>query len=122
MGCQRRAPSPRGRDSFIFMQFLAQNVQNNTHFGSWRPHPRKILDPPLLIVTLVNAKIRFSKQHFCSAHCEPLNKSRRYFSRIPNARENYRDLVKNFEDDWEGGVVAVALYRKAPPLPMDRQT
>ena len=34
-------------NSFIFMQFSAKNLQNN---GSWRPHLRKFLDPPLTII------------------------------------------------------------------------
>ena len=39
--------SPGGPNSFIFMQFSAQNMQNNSTFGSWRTPLRKILDPPL---------------------------------------------------------------------------
>ena len=37
-----------GPNSFIFMQFFGKNVKNNSNFGSWRPPPGKILDPPLL--------------------------------------------------------------------------
>ena len=41
-----RAP-PGGPNSFIFMQFSAKIINKHTHFGSWRPPPGKILDPPL---------------------------------------------------------------------------
>ena len=34
-GGQGRAP-PGGPNSFIFMQFSAKNMQNNSTFGSWR--------------------------------------------------------------------------------------
>ena len=43
-----RAP-PGGPNSFIFMQFLAKKLQNNSSFGSWRPLLGEILDPPLLL-------------------------------------------------------------------------
>ena len=46
-GRQGRAPPPGGPNSFIFMQFLAKKLQNNSTFGSWRPLLGEILDPPL---------------------------------------------------------------------------
>ena len=49
-GRQGRAPPPGGPNSFIFMQFLAKKLQNNSTFGSWRPLLGEILDPPLLNV------------------------------------------------------------------------
>ena len=45
-GRQARAPPP-GQNSFIFMQFLAKKLQNNSSFGDWRPLLGEILDPPL---------------------------------------------------------------------------
>ena len=39
----RQGRPPRGPNSFIFMQFTAKKSEH-THFGSWRPHLRKILD------------------------------------------------------------------------------
>ena len=44
----RQGRSPGGPNSFIFMQFSAKNMQNDSTFGSWRTPLRKILDPPLL--------------------------------------------------------------------------
>ena len=38
---------PRGPNTFIFMQFLADKIGKHTHFGSWRHPLGKILDPPL---------------------------------------------------------------------------
>ena len=50
----RGAPGTRaphwGPNSFIFMLFSAKIINKHTHFGSWRPPPGKILDPPLLFV------------------------------------------------------------------------
>ena len=37
-----------GPDSFIFKQFLAKQLKNNSTFGSWRSPLGKILDPLLL--------------------------------------------------------------------------
>ena len=34
--------------SFIFMQFSAKKLKNNSNFGSWRTPLGKILDPPLI--------------------------------------------------------------------------
>ena len=43
---QGRVP-PRGPNSFIFMQFLANKLKNDSTFGSWRTPLGKILDPTL---------------------------------------------------------------------------
>ena len=38
-GGARDARPPGGPNSFIFMQFLAKKLKNNSTFGSWRPPP-----------------------------------------------------------------------------------
>ena len=38
-GGARDASPPGGPNSFIFMQFAAKNMQNNSTFGSWRTPP-----------------------------------------------------------------------------------
>ena len=48
-GGARDARPPGGPNSFIFMQFLAKKLQNNSTFGSWRPLLGEILDPPLAL-------------------------------------------------------------------------
>ena len=42
-----RQGRPREPNSFIFMQFLAKKLKNNSTFWSWRIPLGKILDPPL---------------------------------------------------------------------------
>ena len=42
-----RAP-PWGSKFFHFHAVFGKNVKNNSNFGSWRPPPGKILDPPLV--------------------------------------------------------------------------
>ena len=39
-----------GPNSFIFMQFSAKNLKNNSTYGSWRTPLGKILDPPLELI------------------------------------------------------------------------
>ena len=52
IGGSKGAPGtpPRGQNSFIFMQFSAKNLKNNSTFGSWRTPLGKILDPTLVVV------------------------------------------------------------------------
>ena len=72
-GGARDAQPPRGPNSFIFMQFLAKIINKHTHFGSWRPPPGKILDPPLNLVCFMQ---KFSGSIFSmsiiSVSCFPL--------------------------------------------------
>ena len=46
-GRQGCAPPPWGSKFFHFHAVFGKNVKNNSNFGSWRPPPGKILDPPL---------------------------------------------------------------------------
>ena len=48
-----RDGAPWGSNFFMFMQFSCKKFQQRHHqFGNWRPHLRKILDPPLLYYEL----------------------------------------------------------------------
>ena len=48
---------PPGPISFILMQFFRKKIDQiivfHGHLRSWRPHPREILDPPLICETLL---------------------------------------------------------------------
>ena len=59
-GCQGRVALPtRGPNSFIFMQFLAQNMQTNNTFGSLYTPLRKILGLSLICKTCVLGLFEF---------------------------------------------------------------
>ena len=51
-----RDARPPGPNSFIFMQFSAKKLKNNSTFGSWRIPLGKILDPPLGIIIITARK------------------------------------------------------------------
>ena len=69
-GRQGRAPPPGGPNSFIFMQFSAKIINKHTHFGSWRPPLGKILDPPLLGVSISTARpLRAPDRHHIHPAC-----------------------------------------------------
>ena len=62
---QGRAPLPLGPNSFIFMQFLAQNLQNN-RLALWEfapPPLRKILNPPLFLL-VINSNVTWKSEVF----------------------------------------------------------
>ena len=48
-GGARDARPPRGSKFFHFHAVFGKNVKNNSNFGSWRPPPGKILNPPLYV-------------------------------------------------------------------------
>ena len=54
----RQGRTPRGPNSFIFMQFSGKKLKNISTFGNWRTPLRKILDPTLQL------KVR---SHFAAA-------------------------------------------------------
>ena len=67
-GRQGRAPPPGGSKFFHFHAVFGKNVKNNSNFGSWRPPPGKILDPPLIVLRTKNVFYRLKKCHNKYAH------------------------------------------------------
>ena len=53
----RAPPPPPGSKFFHFHAVFGKNVKNNSNFGSWRPPPGKILDPPLNSYVIQVAKM-----------------------------------------------------------------
>ena len=56
-GRQELEPHSEGPKSFIFMQFSAKNLENNSNFGSWPTPLGKILDPPLIFLQIIVREI-----------------------------------------------------------------
>ena len=67
-GGARDAPA-RGPNSFIFMQFSAKKLKNNSTFGSWRTPLGKILDPPLNVMGSVKLNLVNLVKCFISRVC-----------------------------------------------------
>ena len=53
-GGARDVRPPWGSKFFHFHAVFGKNVKNNSNFGSWRPPPGKILDPPLLNIVFIS--------------------------------------------------------------------
>ena len=69
-------PLPGGPNSFIFMQFSAKKLKNNSTFGSCRTPLGKILDPPLLLIYSVWSQCECMCYFWCQTKMHSIGRSK----------------------------------------------